>query len=634
MDRLSEFTRVVPPSDAAKRQPGAAPVADISEDTNPTLVPAEQFDLLSSDVAQLWLSWQCQMVSGVIFGAIFAVNNGVVAADRLAAWPDDVPRDPILNEISQAVVAGGQGVIRSHNRHGLGALSPCDIIGCPLVAAGQMVGVVVMIISTRSGTQQRAILQLLQWGALWIDRLIGQRSDFQQKFETFSTSLVSAMLERGNAQQVAMEAVNRLAEYMHCRRVSLGIRQGVSIQLLALAYVPQFDTRTQIVRRLEAAMEEAADQSATILEPYDPVRPRCITRAHKTLLRHDGGGTCCTVLLTGRAGPVGALVFERGLEELFDDEDVSHCEIVANLVGHILEMKLRSDESLLLKGRGAVREFASRCLGPGYLRLKLALVSVTLALLLSTLLSGEQRITAAASIQGAVRHMLVAPQQGYVRQADARAGDIVKQHQLIAQLDDRDLRLELQKWQGEKNRLLKIYQEALALRDRSKLSVTQARMEQAEAEYQLVESRLSRSELRAPIDGVVVYGDFSQSLGAPVEKGQVLFEVAPLDSYLVVLEVDEFDVADLREGKAGRVVVTAFPSTDFAITVSRIVPVAIAADGRNYFAVEATLDQPSPMLRPGMAGIAKLDLGERRLLWLWTHTLLERLQLWFWARGL
>lgn len=634
MDRLSEFTRVAPPSGAPTRLSGAAPAADKPLACSPSIKPLEQPDLLSAEVAQTWLSWQCQMVAGVIFGVIFAVNKGDLATDRLAAWPDDVPRDPVLSEISQTVVAERQGVIRSHDRHGLGSLSPCDIIGCPLVAAGQMVGVVVMIISTRSGTQQRAILQLLQWGALWIDRLIGQRSDQQQQFETFSTSLVTAMLERADAQQVATEVVNRLAEYLHCRRVSLGVREGVSMQLLALSHVRQFDARTQLVRRLEAAMEEAADQSATILEPYDPVRPRCITRAHKTLLRHDGGGTCCTVLLTGRSGLIGALLVERGLDELFDDKDINSCEIVASLVGHILEMKQGNDQSLLRKGRGALRDFAGRCLGSDYLRLKLIMAVMTSILLVSAVLSGEHRITAAASIQGAVRHMLVAPQQGYVRQAEARAGDVVKQQQLLAQLDDRDLRLELQKWQGEKNRLLKVYQEALALRDRSRLSVTQARLEQAEAEYQLVESRLSRTQLRAPIDGVVVAGDFSQSLGAPVEKGQVLFEVAPLDSYLVVLEVDEFDVANLREGKVGHLVVTAFPGMDFAVTVTRIVPIAVAADGRNYFAVEATLDQPAPMLRPGMAGIAKVDLGERRLLWLWTHTLLERLQLWFWARGL
>ena len=32
----------------------------------------------------------------------------------------------------------------------------------------------------------------------------------------------------------------------------------------------------------------------------------------------------------------------------------------------------------------------------------------------------------------------------------------------------------------------------------------------------------------APIPGVIVSGDLSQAIGAPVERGQVLFELAPL----------------------------------------------------------------------------------------------------------
>ena len=48
--------------------------------------------------------------------------------------------------------------------------------------------------------------------------------------------------------------------------------------------------------------------------------------------------------------------------------------------------------------------------------------------------------------------------------------------------------------------------------------------------------------MRAPFDGVLVSGDLSHSVGAPVERGEVLFELAPLDDYLVVLEVPEAEV--------------------------------------------------------------------------------------------
>jgi RND family efflux transporter MFP subunit len=272
-------------------------------------------------------------------------------------------------------------------------------------------------------------------------------------------------------------------------------------------------------------------------------------------------------------------------------------------------------------------------MGPSHLKLKIFAVCALLLLGVSSMFNGVYRITAPASVEGAVRHMLVAPQQGYIKEADARAGDVVSKGQLIAQLDDRDLQLEIKKWEGEKNKLQKKYQEALALRDRIKLSVTLAQIEQADAELQLVVGKLSRTSLRSPINGVVVSGDLSQSLGAPVETGQILFEVAPLDRYLVVLEVDEFDVADLAAGQPGLLIIAALPRTTFAVTVRKIVPVAVADGGRNYFRVEATLDDTTNMLRPGMEGVAKVELGERTLIWIWTHSLIDRLRLWIWKVG-
>ena len=129
-------------------------------------------------------------------------------------------------------------------------------------------------------------------------------------------------------------------------------------------------------------------------------------------------------------------------------------------------------------------------------------------------------------------------------------------------------------------------------------------------------------------------GDYSQALGAPVDTGQVLFEVAPLESYRVVLEVDEFDVAGMENGKSGQLIIAALPESTFAVSVQKVIPVTVSSEGRNYFLVEATLDEPTLLLRPGMEGVAKVTMGQRKLIWIWTHSLVERLRVWFWTVGL
>ncbi len=205
---------------------------------------------------------------------------------------------------------------------------------------------------------------------------------------------------------------------------------------------------------------------------------------------------------------------------------------------------------------------------------------------------------------------------------------------MIAALDDRNLQLERSKWLSERNKIDKEYQEALAKRERTELSVSRAQLEQVDAELRLIEEKIARTELRAPFDGIVLNGDLSQSLGSPVETGQVLFEVAPRDRYRVVLEVDEHDVAELNETRSGQLIIAALPQTSFAISLEQVKPVAVSTDGRNFFRVEANLIEPSKLLRPGMRGVAKVEIAQRKLLWIWTHTVIDRLRLWAWSVGL
>ena len=157
-----------------------------------------------------------------------------------------------------------------------------------------------------------------------------------------------------------------------------------------------------------------------------------------------------------------------------------------------------------------------------------------------------------------------------------------------------------------------------------------AQIAQSEAQLALVEEQLARTLMLAPIDGLIVSGDLSQSLGSPVERGQVLFEIAPLNDYRVALQVDERDIAQVKTGQSGQLALAGIPNDVLPFAVRRITPVATAEEGRNYFRVEAHLSKPSSRLRPGMEGVGKIDIGQRKLIWIWTHSLLDWARLWAW----
>ena len=271
-------------------------------------------------------------------------------------------------------------------------------------------------------------------------------------------------------------------------------------------------------------------------------------------------------------------------------------------------------------------------------------------------------------LEGTVQRVVVAPIDGYIKEANVRAGDVVEEGQVLARLDDKDLQLERRERMSEQAQLQREYRQAMSELDSTRVNILKAQLNQAAARLALTNQNLERTRATSPMDGIVIAGDLSQSLGTPIERGDTLFEIAPLDSYRVMLKVDERDVRRLSPGQTGQLALVGFPDEYLPFAIERVTPIATATDGRNFFAVEAQLEhhpqrprpdverlrpgmerprpdveRPRPdveslrpgmkRLRPGMRGIGKVDIGQRRLIWIWSHNLVDwfRLQAWTWT---
>jgi multidrug efflux pump subunit AcrA (membrane-fusion protein) len=616
------------PSTKTSQSPENVPLEQ-SESTPVSATTPKASDLLNSELAEAWLSWQCQMLSGTVVGKLYQASEGKPLGSVLAIWPASGEGEQYLDAAANEALTSGKGTVHTRVQYGPGDKRIADIVSCPLQVEGHVFAVVSVMLSTRADSQHQAVLQLLQWGGLWMDTLVQQRD-----VSSINLQVMSTMLNEDKLNATILALSNFLAERYVCERVAIGLRKGISIKLQAMSHVTHLDSRTQLVRGIESAMEEAVDQDQLMLYPGDAHDKYLGTsRAHQDLAGQRNV-TVCTIPLRGCSNLIGAITMEIKTGQSFDKRSMQECESLARIVGPVLELKQRNERPIWSSGSERLLGTIGGVVGLGHLKLKLALLFFIVLLTAMSMIDGPYRITTEASVEGAIRQLLVAPQDGYIKQASVRAGDIVKQGEVIALLDDSDLLLQKQKWLGERNKINKHYQEALAKRDRIELNILRAQLAQVEAEISLLDAKIGRTQLRVPFDGVVVSGDHSQSLGAPVVTGQVLFEVTPLENYRVVLEVDEHDVAGLEAGKTGQLIIAALPEHRFPVSVIQVIPVAVAEDARNYFRVEASLDEPDSLLRPGMQGIAKIDIGERKMLWIWTHRLLDQLYLWFWSLGI
>jgi biotin carboxyl carrier protein len=432
----------------------------------------------------------------------------------------------------------------------------------------------------------------------------------------------AALLARGPLAQAATALATELAEILHCRRVSVGLLQADRIRVVGSSQAGDIDPRHEAAAAIAAAMHEALDQQLAVSwPPLDG--QRAITLAQRQLA---GTAQACSVPIVAAGRTLGALTLERGPERPFQAAEIALCEDVASFAGPVLAMKQAADAPWHARTADWLRE---RFAAPG--RRRLAWASGLLALVLMLAVPLPWRVSAPARLEGSIQRAVVAASDGFLQQTNVRPGDRVQAGQLLAQLSSQDLELERRRRESELRQHENGYRAALARNDRTQMVVSQSRAAEAQALLGLAETQLERSQLVAPFDGVVIKGDLTQNLGAPVHKGEVLMVLSPADSFRLVVEVDETDIAAVQPGQRGQLALAARPEQPLRFITRRIVPVATAAEGRNYFEVEAALDEAQASLRPGLSGVAKIEVGQRSLGWLLFHRAAAWLRLALWT---
>jgi hypothetical protein len=125
-----------------------------------------------------------------------------------------------------------------------------------------------------------------------------------------------------------------------------------------------------------------------------------------------------------------------------------------------------------------------------------------------------------------------------------------------------------------------------------------------------------------------------------VKTGDVLFEVTPLESLRAELLVPEDQIFDIAVDQEGYLASVSYPGERIKFIVERINPMAEVVSNRNVFKVRVQLlsEDPSfedplaehPWMRPGMEGVAKISIGKRRYVWIWTRRIVNWLRMKIW----
>jgi len=248
------------------------------------------------------------------------------------------------------------------------------------------------------------------------------------------------------------------------------------------------------------------------------------------------------------------------------------------------------------------------------------------------------KISTDCTVMPSRKALVVAETSGRVVQVAVREGEIVKAGQLLAKLDDTDYatqlavsRQQLLRWQVEAGKAQTLGSEA----ERKIAELGAARETEA---IRRIEYLRSRTELRSPINGMVLTRNLNNREGEALETGKPFCEIGGLGDYEIHLDIRQKDLgdvlSDLDAGRALRVdfILHPHPSVPLTTTLqgaNRVSQVPELKKTGSVFIARAPFPQNSPLdelLKPGFTGKAKLLMGRRPLGWVATRPFLNYLR--------
>jgi HlyD family secretion protein len=152
------------------------------------------------------------------------------------------------------------------------------------------------------------------------------------------------------------------------------------------------------------------------------------------------------------------------------------------------------------------------------------------------------------------------------------------------------------------------------------VAAIEQRIEQSRANVAAAQDTLSKTTIRAPMDGIVT--------ALPVEEGEVavigtmnnpgtkLLTIADMSVVEAVMEVDETDVPNVKVGQRATVTIDAYPNKTFSGIVTEVgsSPIQRQTGGGTEavnFEVKIQLENPPAGVRPGFSASADITTGSR-----------------------
>jgi hypothetical protein len=461
-------------------------------------------------------------------------------------------------------------------------------------------------------------------------RLGISRAESDSRRVTAVLDLVTVVNSADKFGAASLAFCNALAAEYECDRVSLGWLAGGYSKLAAVSRHEQVNRKMEAAQRIEAAMDECLDQDEAITFP-PPADATFVAHDHRRLAADGESTHLFTAPLHQSGKPVAAVLCERAAAA-FSAAEAAGIRLACEQAAPRLTTLRTRDRWFGARFTTWLRERAAGLLGPRHTLAKLFALFVAALMAVLIFWKTEHRVEGTFILRSGRASNLTAPIEGYIKEVLAESGDTVKAGQVLLRVNTDALKVEETAALAELERYTREEEKARAANAAAEMQIAATMARQAAAKLEIVRFRIAQSEIKSSMDGVILEGDLKEHLDAPVKLGDPLFRIAQLGDYTLDIQLDERDAHEVANGASGECAFLSRPEETLPIKVDLVLPSAVEKEGVNLFAARARIESPQAgWWRPGLSGVAKINAGERSLLWIISHRTVDflRLKLWW-----
>jgi len=330
-------------------------------------------------------------------------------------------------------------------------------------------------------------------------------------------------------------------------------------KLAAVSRQDSLPSDKSLVEAIEATMAECLSRNSETSWPI-PEHKRGVQNdyalmCHKKLSEQTNDSAVATwCLIDGAGDPKAALLVQS--ESPLDRRANNLLTTSQSQLGIVLGAIERGEKNWLRKFMLTTREAFTKS------RNRIILTSLAAVAALG-MLPMPYMIKTTTEIQPAQKKFIYAPFDAPLKESIVEPGDIVQAGAQLARLDDRELQLELADVDAQLHRAQKQMDGFVAAHETGEAQLSRHEIEMLVARRDLLLGRVEQVVLKSPVDGIVISGDWKNSGGMPLETGQSMYEVAPLEKLSVDVFLPEDDVRYAAAGQNVTMKFDAYPFESF-----------------------------------------------------------------------